>query len=75
MIYTPGEYQILYFNEVGAKRDIQMTTSYKEAKTKTEIFEKKHPTCSTSILLVMYNSRIISDKWGVDLLKPNEDNT
>lgn len=66
-LYIPGEYHIYYFNEAGAKRERSTAKSYGLARADADAFEKEHPTCSTSIMLVMYNSRVIHDKWGTDL--------
>lgn len=74
MNYVPGEYHIIFFNEVGAKRKIKIAKSHSEAQTKANKFKKKHPTCSTSILLVMNNSREIHDKWGTIPLKQKTKN-
>ena len=63
-MYTPGTYQILYFNEVGSKRKTKIAKSYLRARSKADKFLKKHPTCSVSITLIMYNSRKVNDKWG-----------
>jgi len=64
MIYTPGEYHILFFNEVGAKKKIKYAPSYTQALAKQDKFLKKHPTCSSVIILIMNNTRIVNDTWG-----------
>ena len=64
MIYTPGTYQIILFTELGSKKKIKKASSYTKALKKQDKFITKHPTCSSVIILVMKNSRIINDPWG-----------
>lgn len=63
MIYKPGEYNVLFFNEVGAKKATKKATSFTNATKKQDKFLKKHPSCSSVIVLVMNNTRIIKDTW------------
>lgn len=64
MTYIPGEYHIFYFNEVGAKRKVKTANSYTQALKKQDKFLKKHPSCSSTIILVMNNTRVLKDTWG-----------
>lgn len=64
MIYTPGKYHILLFNEVGAKKKVKKATTFTQALKKQDKFIKKHPSCSSVIIRVMNNTRNINDSWG-----------
>jgi len=65
-MHKPGIYQIHLFNELGSKKKTKESKTYINAQKKSCKFLNKHPTCSTVIARVMFNSRKVNDPWGYD---------